>query len=250
MTKDSFALVIQARVGSTRAPYKIMYDLNGAPLIERILQRVKRVKRVKKIILATTKKKEDNILVKIAKLNKVEIFRGSENDLVDRYYQAVKNQKIDHVLRLPADNPIPDHIEYNRLIEYHLKSNNDFSSNIMDFMNNGYPTGIGVEIFTFSALKKVWKIEKRKKYREHVALNFYDYENKKKNNKFNFKIGTLKCPKKIARPELVFHVDHYKEYLFFKELYQYFFPKNKFFTTKDVIHWYDKIYLKKNKKLK
>ena len=107
-----------------------MYDLNGAPLLERILQRVKKVKKIKKIIIATTKKKEDNILAKIAKSNKVKIFRGSENDLVDRYYQAVKNKKIDHILRLPADNPIPDHTEYNRSIEYHLKSNNDFSSNI------------------------------------------------------------------------------------------------------------------------
>ena len=173
MSKEFLALVIQARMNSTRFPNKIISDLSGAPLIERILQRVKKVKKIGKIIIATTKKKEDNILVGIAKSNRVEIFRGSENDLVDRYYQAVKDKNIDHILRLPADNPIPDPSEYNRLINYHLKTDNDFSSNICNFMKNGYPDGFGVEIFTVNSLKKIWRNEKRKKFREHIALNFY-----------------------------------------------------------------------------
>ena len=84
MFKKQLALIIQARMNSTRFPNKVISDLSGAPLIERILQRVKKVKKIGKIIIATTKRKEDDILVKIAKLNKVEVFRGSENDLVDR----------------------------------------------------------------------------------------------------------------------------------------------------------------------
>ena len=245
MSNNSLALVVQARMNSVRFPNKMLCNFSGSPLIERILQRVKNVKKIKTIILATTKKKDDDISVNIAKSNKVEVFRGSENDLVDRYYQAVKNRNIKHILRLPADNPIPDPLEYNRLINYHLRTNNDFSSNIINFMNNGYPTGVGVEIFTIKALKKVWKHEKRKRYREHIALNFYDYINKKKNKKFNFKIGTIKCPKKISRVELVFHVDFYKDYLFIKKIYEYFLPFKKKFNTKDVIRWYDKIYSKK-----
>jgi spore coat polysaccharide biosynthesis protein SpsF len=245
MPNNSLALVVQARMNSVRFPNKMLSNFSGSPLIERILQRIKRIKKIKTIILATTKKKDDDILVRIAKSNKVEVFRGSENDLVDRYYKAVKNKNINHILRLPADNPIPDPLEYNRLINYHLKTNNDFSSNIINFMNNGYPTGVGVEIFTIKSLEKIWKYEKRKKYREHVALNFYDYINKKKNKKFNFKIGTIKCPKKISRTELLFHVDFYKDYLFIKKIYEYFLPFKKNFNTKDVIKWYDEIYSKK-----
>ena len=244
MPKDFPILVIQARNNSTRFPGKIMNDLSGKPMIVRILQRVKKVKKIKKIILSTTKRKDDDILVKIAKSSKVEIFRGSENDLVDRYYQAVKNENVSHILRLPADNPIPDSSEYNRLISYHLKTNNDFSSNLVNFKNNGYPTGIGIEIFTFKSLEKIWKFEKRKKYREHLSLNYYNYTTGKKNKKFNFKIGTVKCPKQIARPELIFHIDYHKEYIFFKKLYQYFWPRKKNFSTKDVLRWYDKIYVK------
>ena len=85
MSRKQLALIIQARVNSTRFPNKVISDLSGATLIERILQRVKKVKKIGKIIIATTKRKDDDILVNIAKLNKVEVFRGSENDLVDRY---------------------------------------------------------------------------------------------------------------------------------------------------------------------
>ena len=245
MPNNFLTLVIQARMNSTRFPNKVMSDLSGAPLIERILQRVKKVKKIGKIIIATTKRKEDNILAEIAKLTKVEIFRGSENDLVDRYYQAVKGKSVGHILRLPADNPIPDPSEYNRLINYHLKTNNDFSSNICNFMSNGYPDGFGVEIFTVDSLKKIWRNEKRKKFREHIALNFYDYKKDKKNLKFNFKIGTVKCPKKISRPKLVFDVNYYKDYLFIKQIYEYFLPQKKNFTASDVIKWYDKKYYQK-----
>ena len=244
MPNNFLTLVIQARMNSTRFPNKIISDLCGAPLIERILQRVKKVKKIGKIIIATTKRREDDILAKIAKSNKVEIFRGSENDLVDRYYQAVKGKNVGHILRLPADNPIPDPSEYNRLINYHFKTDNDFSSNIYNFLGNGYPCGIGVEIFTVKSLEKIWKFEKRKRYREHIALNFYDYINGKKNKKFNFKIGTIKCPQQISRPNLFFHVDYYKDYIFLNKIYEYFLPSKKNFTTIDVINWYDKIYSK------
>ena len=204
-------------MNSKRFPNKVISDLSGTPLIERILQRVKKVKKIEKIIIATTKRKEDDILVEIAKSNKVEAFRGSENDLVDRYYQAVKDKNFSHILRLPADNPIPDPSEYNRLINYHLKTDNDFSSNICNFMRNGYPDGFGVEIFTINSLEKIWKNEKRKKFREHIALNFYDYKKDKKNLKYNFKIGTIKCPKKISRPELILDVNYYKDYIYIKK---------------------------------
>jgi len=227
-------------MNSTRFPRKVISELCGIPLIERILQRVKRVKKIRTIIIATTKKKDDDVLVEIAKSNNVEVFRGSENDLVDRYYQAIKNRNVRHVLRLPADNPISEPSEFNRLINYHLKSDNDFSSNIQNFMGNGYPDGIGVEIFTTKSLEKIWKNEKRKKFREHISLNYYDYQNDRKNLKFNFKIGTVNCPRQISRPKLVLDVNYYKDYLFVKKIYEHLWPRKKNFTANDVVKWYDK----------
>ena len=247
MKKNSLVLVIQSRFGSSRLRGKAMKNLAGKPLLARIIQRVKRVKKIKKIIIATTKKKEDDVIVKVAKDNKVEFYRGSENNLVDRYYKAVKDMKVKNILRLPGDNAIPEPSEYNRIINYHLKSKNDFSSNIHYFMGNGYPGGIGVEIFTLQSLKKIWKSKKTKKLKEHLHLNYYDYKKEKKNKKFNFKIGTIKCPKNISRPELLFDINYVQDYLFIKKIYQYFMPKKSFFTIQEVIKWYDNIYLKKIK---
>jgi spore coat polysaccharide biosynthesis protein SpsF len=243
MKSNSLVLVIQARFNSSRLPGKIKKKLCGITIIERILQRVKKIKKINKIIIATTKRKDDNFLVKIAKKHNVEIFRGSTNNCVDRYYKAVKNLNAKHVLRLPADNPLPEPSEYNRIINYHIKSRNDFSSNIINFMNNGYPDGIGVEIFTFKSLVKIWKAKKTKEEKEHLATNYYNYEHKKKNKKFNFKIGTIKCPKNISRPDLKLDINYKKDYLYINNIYKYFDKKKINFTIKDVIYWHDKVYL-------
>ena len=130
------------------------------------------------------------------------------------------------------------------MIKYHLESNKDFSSNICNFKKNGYPDGIGVEIFSFKAIKKIWKYQKNKRFREHVALNFYDYDKKRPYTRFNFKLGTIKCPKDISRPKLVLDVNYKKDLIFIKKIYS-FFKKNKDFSIKDVIKWYDRYYLAK-----
>ena len=196
MKKNLIALVIQARNSSTRLPYKIMKDLCGKKLLERIIERVKKVKKIDKIIIATTKRKEDDIIVSLAKKNNVESFRGSTNDLIDRYYKSVKGRNFKYILRLPSDNPIPDPVEFERLINYHLKSENDFSSNICNFLNNGYPDGIGVEIYSFNTLKKMWQLEKKEKNREHMTLCIYDYNKKKRIKNLILKLEQLSVHEK------------------------------------------------------
>jgi len=240
MKSNSLVLVIQARSNSSRLPGKIKKKLCGITIIERILQRVKTIKKISKIIIATTKRKDDNFLVNIAKKHNVKIFRGSANNCVDRYYNAVKNLNAKHILRLPADNPFPEPSEYNRIINYHLKSKNDFSSNIINFMKNGYPDGIGVEIFTFKSLEKIWKSRKTREEKEHLATNYYHYGRGKKNKKFNFKIGTIKCPKNISRPDLVFDINTKRDYLYINKICNHFGKKNFLFSIKDVINWHDK----------
>ena len=242
MISKKCVLIIQARTGSTRFPKKVLANINGITMIEQIINRVKRAKKIDEIVLATTKKKEDDILCKIAKKKNIFFFRGSENDLVDRYYKAAVYFDAKIILRLPADNPIPEPKEYDRLIKYHLTSKNDFSSNLCNFKKNGYPDGIGVEIFNFKALEKIWKSQKNKHFREHVHLNFYDYDKKKAYSKFNFKLGTVMCPKNISRPELILDVNYKKELIFIKKIYNSFKTK-KDFSIKDVVKWYDSNYL-------
>ena len=236
---DRVVLIIQARMGSTRLPGKSMMDLAGAPLVVRILERVRRVNRIDQIVLATSDQKQDDVLEKLAGDYKVNCFRGSENDLVDRYYQCAKLFKANVVLRLPADNPCPEPSEYDRLIDYHVKSDNDFSSNICNFMKNGYPDGIGVEAFSFSSLEKIWKHESSSEKREHIALNYYDYINDKIPNGSSNTVGTIQCPEEYSRTDIVLDVNTIEDYHFMKQLYEDLYPKNPNFTFTEIIAWYD-----------
>ena len=140
-------MVIQARMGSTRLPGKSMMDLAGAPLIGRLLERVKRCKRVDQIILATTLKEEDDILEKVGKDYGLTVFRGSENDLVDRYHAAASRFNATEIVRIPGDNPAPEPAEIDDVINYHIEGEYDFSSNYPDVIDNGYPDGIGAEVY-------------------------------------------------------------------------------------------------------
>ena len=221
-------------------------DLAGAPLISRILERVKRSKRIGEIVLATTTKSEDDILESMAHECGVSSFRGAENDLVDRYYQAAKHFHADIVLRLPADNPVPEPGEYDRIIEYHLLGRSDFSSNITEVDGNGYPDGIGVEVFNFAVLEDIWQRVTDPRRREHIASNFYDYLAQKAVEPERYRVGTITCPAEFRRPGLVLDVNTEEDYKFMSELYQYLYRRNPLFHITDVINWYDNEYLPKN----
>src|SRR5262245_19029581 len=113
-------MILQARMGSTRLPGKSMMHLAGAPLLARILERVRRCTIIDQIVLATTRESEDDALEDIARSYGVSTFRGSKDDLLDRYYQAAKAFRADLIVREPADNPVPEPAEIDRIIKYHL----------------------------------------------------------------------------------------------------------------------------------
>jgi len=122
-------LIMQARMGSTRLPGKSMMPLAGKPLILRIIERVKRATTLDCIVLATTQKAQDDVLCDIAREQHIEVFRGPEMDLVERYYQAAREFKADIVVRLPADNPVVEPQEIDRIVKHFIGSDDDFSSN-------------------------------------------------------------------------------------------------------------------------
>jgi spore coat polysaccharide biosynthesis protein SpsF len=238
-------LVLQARMGSTRLPGKSMLDLAGVPLVGRMIERLKRANLLDEIVLATTLKAEDDILEKLAADVQISCFRGSEDDLVDRYYQAASQFDADFIVRIPGDNPVIEPSEVDRIVEFHQMSDFDFSSNVIDFMGNGYPDGIGAEIFDFRALEIVWREVKDPYNREHIATNFYDYIGRRPASPGKFRIGTVPCPKEFSRPDVVLDVNTEEEYQFMRELYEYLSPRNRNFHITDVIDWYDNIYKQK-----
>jgi spore coat polysaccharide biosynthesis protein SpsF len=237
MKKGKVVLIIQVRMGSIRLPGKSLMSLAGKPLIERIIERVLHCKKVDEIVLATTQKTEDDPLVEIAERNNIKAFRGSENDLVDRYYKAAMKYQADYIVRLPADNPVCEPKEIDRIVEHHLSSDDDFSTNTHNILGNEYPDGLGAEVFSIERLKEVWEITTDPRNREHPHTYFYEHPEK-------YRIGTVKCPEVFRRPDLVLDVNTQEEYEFIAQIYDYLYPRNKNFHITEIINWYDNIYRK------
>lgn len=230
-------------MGSNRLPGKSMMLLAGKPLLYRIIERVIRCKLIDQIVVATPDTKENDILDSVAKELGVEIFRGSEDDVLDRYYMAAKYFQAEVILRLPADNFAPQPEEIDRILKFHVNNNIfGFSSNLSEIFNSGYPDGIGAEVFNIDLLEDAWKNNLDKKFREHVHLNFFDYETQKEFNANTCSVKTIKCPKIFRRPDLILDVNTYSQYEYARDLYNYLYPNNKAFNIQDILQWHDNIY--------
>jgi spore coat polysaccharide biosynthesis protein SpsF len=242
--KKKVVLIIQARMGSVRLPGKSLMDLAGKPLVGRVLERVKRCRLINEIVLATPDGADDDRLSQLAEFYDVSLFRGSESDLVDRHYQAARKYDAHYVCRLPADNPVLEPDEVDRMVTAHVKSGLEFSSNLSQVFGNGYPDGIGVEVYNFDALRKIWEECEDPEKREHVHLSFFNYARQKPVDS-RFRVGTVQCPKNFRRPELILDVNTLEQYEFIREIFEYFYPKKPKFHITDIIHWYDDIYVKR-----
>jgi spore coat polysaccharide biosynthesis protein SpsF len=241
-------LILQARMGSTRLPGKSLMDLAGEPLVGRILERVKRCKSVDEIVLAIPDNEVNLPLKHLGERWGVKVYAGSEDDLVDRYYMAAVQNKADVVVRIPADNATPEPEEIDRIIKHHLSIGiPGFSSNLSVIDNSGYPDGIGAEVFDLCILHDVWHKEKDKFKREHVHLNFYNYDTQLAVDEGWCPINTLKCPQNFSRPDLILDVNTLEQYEFMKELYSDLYHKNSKFSIVDIIEWYDGCYSGRNK---
>jgi spore coat polysaccharide biosynthesis protein SpsF len=208
-----------------------------------MLERVKRSRRVDAIVVATTQKAQDDALADLAREYGVTAFRGSENDLVDRYYQAAVAVGANVIARLPADNPVPEPEEIDRVIAYHLEGHSDFSSNLAQVQGSGYPDGLGAEIFNTATLRIVREEVSDPERREHPHLNFFNYKTQQPADP-RFRVGTPPCPAAFRRPDLVLDVNTAEEYAFMKELYSHLYPRNPRFHITDIIEWHDNVYMK------
>lgn len=241
--KPKVVLIIQARMGSNRLPGKSMMDLAGAPLVGRILERVKRCTKLDDIVLAIPDTAKDRALMELGESYGIKVFAGSENDLVERYYQAALWSKADIVGRLPADNPTPEPSEIDRIVDHHQSlERRGFSSNLSCIGDSDYPDGIGAEMFDFSLLEEARARHNDPCQREHVHLNFYDYSAGEAVDVAWCPVSTIKCPEGFRRPDLILDVNTPEQYEFMRQLYEYLYPRNPQFHITDTIRWYDQIY--------
>lgn len=193
-------VIIQARMGSSRLPGKVLMPIAGKPLLDHVLGRLSQLVYPAVVVLATTDGKKDDVVAEHCRSLGIPIFRGSEEDVLDRYWRCAQTHRFDHVVRLTADNPFTDIEELDRLIGEHLEHGNDYthSFGIM-------PLGVGAEIFTFEALDRSFRDGLAPNHREHV--NEYIQE-----NPTLFRIGALLVAPEKRAPDMRLTVDTENDY--------------------------------------
>ena len=233
---SNVSLIVQARLGSKRFPNKALKPLAGKPMIFRILERLVRCKSVDQFVLAIPNTKINKRLKEINFNKKVKIYEGSENNLVERYYYAAKKFKTDIIVRIPGDNCTPEPKEIDKIINFYKKYKKPFfASNLSNILNNGYPDGIGAEVFSISLLEDLIKKKLTKEQKEHPHINFFDYQKGKEIDTSWCKVRTITCPQKFRRPDICLDVNTYKDYQFIKKIYDNLYYKKKNFNITDII---------------
>lgn len=158
--------IIQARMGSSRLPGKVLKELSGKPALWHVVDRAGRSRFINEIVVATTCQREDLEVVRYCADQGIRLYIGSEEDVLDRYYQAARLYKPDHIVRITADCPLHDHNVIDMIIQKHLDMDNDYTSNTLE---DSFPDGLDCEVFTFPALEQAWKEAKLTSEREHVT---------------------------------------------------------------------------------
>jgi len=199
-SEDIFGIIIQARMRSLRLPGKILMPIGNKALLEHILYRLKRLRHSATLVIATSRTSGDDIVESFCAERAVACFRGSEANVLDRYYQCATAYAFRHIIRLTGDNPFPDIEELDNLIDLHIASGSDFTHSFTSL-----PTGVGTEIFTFAALEKSWQEGKAPHHLEHV--DEYMIENPQ-----IFKTALLSVPAEKNRPDIRLTVDTTEDY--------------------------------------
>lgn len=166
--------IIQARMGSTRLPAKVMKPLLDRPMIEHVMHRVGQAKTLDDVVLATTDLPRDHVLASLAEQHGWNCFRGSEDDVLDRYYGAALETNADVIVRITSDCPLMDPGLIDAAVSKFLEAlpEADYLCNWLP--ERTFPRGLELEVLTFGALERVWREDHNKLWREHVT-SYIDY---------------------------------------------------------------------------
>jgi len=164
--------IIQARMGSSRLPGKVLKDLGGETVLARVVRRLQRSRQIARIIVATTTAPGDEVIVAECDRLQALCFRGAEQDVLDRYYQAARANAADAVVRVTSDCPLIDPELVDETVEVFRDKHADYASNVFP---RTYPRGLDAEVFSFDALDRAWREAREAHQREHVTPYLYEH---------------------------------------------------------------------------
>lgn len=236
MLKYRTVCIIQARMGSSRLPGKSLMKIKDSkPLIHFIYDRVCLAKEVDYVTLATTDQSSDDELFQYCKNNDINIDRGSELDLIKRYFDIANLHHARIIVRIPADNPLIIPSEIDRCIKYFINKQVDYASNLGPYLDNQYPDGLGAEVLSFDLLKYLHNTVIAKYHREHVTSFLRD-------ERHSFSCGSPPCPTHFSRPDVVLDINTLDDYNFMKKLIISLDGDAEILDPESIIKHYDRIF--------
>ncbi len=166
--------IVQVRMGSTRLREKVLLDIQGKPLLKHVIERIKASRLINQIIIATTENEKDKAIIVFSEAHGIPWYVGSEDDVLDRLYQAAKKYGVETIVRITPDDPFKDPEVIDKVIGHFLASEGktDYVSNTI---RPTYPEGLDVEVFSFQALERAWREAKKPSEREHVTPYIWNH---------------------------------------------------------------------------
>lgn len=233
--------IIQARMGSSRFPGKVLKEICGKTILEHIVERLKSSKLLNEVYVATSVSQIDDEVEKLCIEKNIKVFRGSENDVLDRFYQAAKHfgaGENDAIARITGDCPLIDPAVADEIIELFIEKNHDYAANVNP---PTYPDGLDFEVMKFKTLEKAWKEANLQSEREHVTLHI-------RNHSEIYSIGNLYCKNDYSG--LRWTLDEPEDFEVIKAIYENLYNQNNIFVMNDIIRFLDsnKEIQEKNKK--
>lgn len=161
--------IIQARMGSTRLPGKVLLDLAGEPMLARVVNRTRRARTLDEVVVATTVQPLDDAIVRLCAERRWLCFRGSEDDVLDRYYRAAVAYKADVIVRITSDCPLIEPEIVDQVVRefLNLQPEVDYACNVLP--RRTFPRGLDTEVMRFDVLERAWREDRNPAWREHVT---------------------------------------------------------------------------------
>ena len=212
-------------MSSTRLPGKVMKPILGRPMLYRQIERIQQSKEINHLVVATSFSPEDDAIAKLCSKIGVKCFRGSLDDVLDRFYQAALIHQPEYVMRLTGDCPLFDPGLADEFVQFFLAGSYDYASNTVE---PTYPDGLDMELLTFYALESSWNNANLLSEREHVTPFI-------KNHPEHFRIGCMENTKDLSA--MRWTVDEPEDYEFVCNIYSALYPENNNFNWIDVLYY-------------
>lgn len=227
-------IIIQARLNSKRLPKKVLKPILGKPLLYYLLKRLENLKTDCHLIVATTTNPIDDLIVEYCKSNFIKTFRGSENNVLERYYKAALKFPSTTYIRLTADCPLVDPALLDLML-LHFSQKGTQCDYLSNTLKRSYPKGLDIEIFTFEALKKAYQNASTLYEKEHVTPYIYQ-------NKHLFSLENFQDHEDISKTNI--SVDTLEDFQLVEKILKSSFPINPYFGLDEI-----KIQLKRLEKI-